>query len=433
MASLTAAHRGYEYQDLLVASRFVDMLLGSILHVHVDEKLVPDDRFDDLTTVDVVGQRERTQFKHTENDDRPLTLNTFTTDSRDLRLDRVVAAMLADRFGPGSTASSLTFRIVLRDQSPRDPSLTAVLKPLEHDPGPFLPAMGTVRLGFDAAVLWNQREPRPDSTTKEPFGFLFSAQTPLTFDDLEWACQHLFVEIGAPPASGDLTAPDMAERLLLARVRAEVGAEAFPNVDRTAIDVAAAIVSTARAARQGRVVATAEELLRRAQLRSDFGAVSRAHPVDRALEVLRPSTVRQLVETAAEIACTGGYLLVVGPPGHGKSWVCHQLLSALADAGWLIAEHYCYLGDADGERLERVLTETVFGSLIGRIAETDPRIVAGQSSKIRGGRGCPRWLRPTLSRERTEPQDCSRHRRYRPHHAGTGPQWRPFRSIQGTC
>jgi hypothetical protein len=176
----------------------------------------------------------------------------------------------------------------------------------------------------------------------------------------------------------DLTDPDLAEQLLLTRVRADVGAEAFPNADRTAIDVAVAMVSAARASRQGLLVPTVEELLRRAQLRSDFGAVSRSHPVDRALEVLRPTTVQQLVEAASERTSEGGWLLVAGPPGHGKSWVCQQLLDVLSDEGWLTAEHYCYLGDADGERLERVLTEAVFGSLIGRLAEADPRLITDQ-------------------------------------------------------
>lgn len=373
--SLTAAHQGYEYQDILVACRFVDMLLGGILQVYVDKKLVPDDRFDDLTTIDIVGNRERIQFKHTENDDRPLSLRTFTSDDRGLRLDRLIAAMLADRAGPGGEATTLTFRIVLRDQAPIDPGLTGVLTSLKIDPGPFVPAMRTLRLGFNAIALWNQQESGADNVAQGPFGFLFVNETRLAFSDLEWACQHLVVEVGAPAASGDLTVPNIAEHLLLMRMRSEVGAEAFPNVERTAVDVAAAMISTARAARQGRLIVTAEELLRRAQLRSDFGAVSRAHPVNQAIEVLRPSTVLQLVDVATDLANTGGKLIVVGPPGHGKSWVCHQLLNKLTDGGWLTAEHYCYLGDADGERLERVLAEAVFGSLVGRLAEADPRLV----------------------------------------------------------
>jgi hypothetical protein len=42
------------------------------------EKLTADDRFDDLSAMDLDGRRERTQFKHTENADRPLGLTTFT-------------------------------------------------------------------------------------------------------------------------------------------------------------------------------------------------------------------------------------------------------------------------------------------------------------------------------------------------------------------
>ncbi|WP_158083243.1 hypothetical protein [Streptomyces antioxidans] len=40
MSDLTAAHRGYEYQDLMEAGRVVDLLLGGIVRVHVDKKLV---------------------------------------------------------------------------------------------------------------------------------------------------------------------------------------------------------------------------------------------------------------------------------------------------------------------------------------------------------------------------------------------------------
>jgi hypothetical protein len=374
MASLTAAHRGYEYQDLLVACRLVDVLLGSVVQVHVDEKLTEDDRFDDLSTIDVDGRRERTQFKHTENADRPLSLATFTTEARGLRLDRVITSILADRGGPGQHAKSFSYRILFRDIAPVDPALTAVLRPIEQDdPGGFVPGVGTRRFRFDAAALWSQWNGSTPGGTDGPFRFL--AGGTLNLLDLEWVCHHLVVEVGAPPASADLTAPSAAEHLLLNRVRAEVGADAFPNADRSAVDVAAAMVSTSRAARQRRLVVTAEELLRRAQLRSDFGAVSRAHPVDHELEVLRPSTVDEIVDVATDISARGGCLLVVGPPGHGKSWISQQVLNRLSDGGWLTAEHYCYLGDADGERNERVLAEAVFGSLVGRLAAADPTLL----------------------------------------------------------
>lgn len=372
--SLRAAHQGYEYQDLLVAYRFVDILLGSILEAYVDIKLVTDDRFDDLTTIDIDGNRERVQFKHTESPDRPLSLRTFTSEDRSLRLDRLIASMLADRAGPGRDAREVSFRIVLRDQAPTDPDLLAVLMPVGQSQGPFVPMMRTQRFGFNPDALWQQQGNESGHDGNHAFRFLF-VDSQLSIDDLEWACEHLVVEIGAPPMSGDLTTPNIAEQLLLTRMRVEVGAETFPNEGRTAIDVSAAMLAAARAARQGKLAATTVELLRRTQLRSDFGAVSRAHPVDGRLEVLRQHTVRSLVDAATTQADVGGHLLIIGPPGQGKSWVCHQLLNSLSDEGWLTAEHYCYLGDADGERLERVLAEGVFGSLVGRLADADPRLV----------------------------------------------------------
>src|SRR5260370_8871600 len=63
MADLTPAHRGYEYQDLLVACRLVDMLLDTVTEAHVDKKLVESDRCDDLTVKDASGRWERSQFK----------------------------------------------------------------------------------------------------------------------------------------------------------------------------------------------------------------------------------------------------------------------------------------------------------------------------------------------------------------------------------
>lgn len=191
MPSLTAAHCGYEYQDLLVACRLVDMLLGSVVQVHVDQKLTDDDRFDDLSTIEIGGRRERTQFKHTENADRPLSLGTFTTDARGLRLDRVIASILADRSGPGRDATSFSYRIVLRDSSPVDPGLTSVLRALaQEDPGPFISGIGTRRFRFDAAILWSQRNEVATNGAANPFNFLADDET-LTLVDLEWICQHL--------------------------------------------------------------------------------------------------------------------------------------------------------------------------------------------------------------------------------------------------
>jgi hypothetical protein len=382
MPSLTAAHRGYEYQDLMAACRLVDVLLGFVASVYVDEKLVPDDRFDDLTILEDAGHRERTQFKHTDNDDLPLTLETFTNDSRDLRLDRLVAAATADRDGPGSPAPSCSFRVVLRDAAPADDRLLAVLKPASPDPGPFLDGMSSSRWRFDANALWTSATAMPSGRRPPPFAFLATGDRAVSRDDLDWLCERLVIELQAPAASGDLIAPGPAEKLLLGRLRADIGAESYPNVDRSAIDVADAMIRTARVARQGRIRITAEELLRRTQLRHDFGAVARAHPIDRTIEVPRTSTVSTLTHAVTGAIAATQPLIIIGPPGQGKSWICQQLMDEMARSGWLIAEHYCYLGDADRDKDARVLAEAVFGSLLSRLADADSRSVSAQRPRF---------------------------------------------------
>ena len=376
MASLDAAHRGYAYQDLLVACKLVDVLLGTVVEISVDKKLFPYDLFDDLTTVDAAGRRERSQIKHTDSR-RPLSLATFTGQGRGLRLDDVIASVLSDRGGPGAAASEHSYRIVLCDAVPTDHRLASVLVPAANDPGPLVAGMRSVRLAFNAEALWSQMAPQPNGGADLsgcPFAFMGDRTPPLARADLDWVCDRLVVEVQAPASSSDLTEPAEAERLLLRRVREDVGAGMFPNAGRSAVDVAATMTSAADAARQGRLVVTAPEILRRAHLRSDFGAVLRSHPVDRSLAVARDTAVRHLADLAAETAETGGAVLVVGPPGQGKSWLCQQSLEYLSDCGWLTAEHYCYLGAADHERTERVLADGVFGSLVNRMAHADQRL-----------------------------------------------------------
>jgi hypothetical protein len=381
MPDLTAAHRGYEYQDLLAAARSVDMLLGSVVDVRVDEKLVPHDRFDDLTVVDKAGRRQRTQFKHKDNDDQPLTLATFTTDARDLRLDKIVAAVLADRDGPGAAAPEAEYRIVLRDARPVDERLLAVLRPADPDPGPFLEGMTSSRMRFDARRLWRQAEP-PTDRGRESFVFPRDDAAGITSEDLSWACERLIVEVEAPPARWDLLRPGLAEQLLLDRLRHEIGVETYPNENRSAADAAGAIIALVRGARQRTATVSRQELLHRTQLRHDFGAVARLHPVDAAVEIAREATTRSLLAAAATGAGAGGKLLVTGSPGQGKSWACQQLVDSLIGRGWLVAEHYCYLSDADGDRVARVATESLFGSLLGRLAEADPTVVAEQRPRF---------------------------------------------------
>lgn len=359
----------------MTACRLVDVVLGTAHGILVDEKLFTGDRFDDLTAWDDEG-RERTQFKHTDSDDKTLTLATFTGDKRGLRLDLLVMAAAADRTGPGASAASTAYRIVLRDARPVEEGLVAVLRPALPDPGPYQSGMSTLRLRFDADALCDP--PHGVDATEAPFAFLRDGDRRVSREDLDWFCERAVVEVEAPGASWDLTVPGPAEALLLERLRAEIGAGAYPNRDRSAVDVAEAFIRLARTARQGSLDVTREEILRRAQLRQDYGAVAQARPADPSVAILREAAVGKVADAAEAAARGGGAVVVTAPPGHGKSWLCDQLVSRLAEAGWLVAEHYCYLGDADDDRVARVIADSLFGSLLARLADADPVAVEQQ-------------------------------------------------------
>ena len=372
-ARLRAAYQGYEYQDIMAAIKLPDLLLGSLASLTAEEKLYEGDLFDDLMAEAPDGRRDRIQIKYRAKDlDLDLPLSTFTTDQRRLRLDRLAACGREERMMATPDRPS-TLRVLLRDHPPADSRLTRILRPAEPDPGPFATGMRTVRFRFDANAVWEWGQ-RPDA----PSALAFIRSGELAKADIETLSDVLVIELAAPEASFDLTRPKAAENLLIDRVRLEIGAECYPNAKRSAIDVAAHFVAFARAMRLRDEPATPGELRRQANLRSDYGAVARANPVNTTLEVTREGVVRGLIAAAERAAAGASPLVVVAPPGHGKSWISKQLCQALMESEWLVAEHYCFLDQQDHEREQRVRSDPMLGSLLRGLAEADPNLVAEQ-------------------------------------------------------
>ena len=370
-APLRAAHRGYEYQDIMAAIKLPDLLLGSLASLTAEKKLYQGDPFDDLIAEAPDGRRDRIQIKHREEDSHvDLPLSTFTTNQRGLRLDKLVASGRQERMMATPDRPS-TLRVLLRDHPPVDSRLTRILRPADPDPGSFATGMRTVRFRFDANVVWEWGQ-RPDA----PSALAFIRSDEPAKADIATLSDLLVIELAAPEASFDLTQPKAAERLLLDRVRLEIGAECYPNAERSAIDVAAHFVAFARAMRLRDAPATPDELRCQANLRSDYGAVARANPVNTTLEVTREGVVRDLIAAAKRAAATASPLVVVAPPGHGKSWISKQLCQSLMESKWVVAEHYCFLDQQDHELEQRVRSDPMLGSLLRGLVEADPNLAA---------------------------------------------------------
>ncbi|MBM4523044.1 hypothetical protein GS462_00315 [Rhodococcus hoagii] len=384
MSDLGAAHAGYVYQDLVTAICAVDVLLGTVTSVLVDTKVADGDVFDDLTVTYADGNRTRRQIKHQQNP-KAMDVDTFVRDARDLRLDKLVKTANAERTKHPQVADKTTFRVYLRDLSSDDEILTAVLAAADPDPGPLFEGTDTERFTLDAKKIWaGVHRPRSGKRKAgDAFEFLREGKLAVDRADLEWVCERLTIETRAPAMSSDLHEPGPMEEILLRRIRRELGAGEYPNGHRSPVDVAAALIHAASKARSTHKPLERRELLRVTALRTDFGSVAQRTPVDDTVLIPRTATATAFADEVAAAARSGGFVVMEGAPGQGKSWLSHELLNALDERDWTVAEHYCYLNDSDIDRGDRVLTECIFGSLLDRLATAHPDCVHSQRPLLR--------------------------------------------------
>ena len=186
------------------------------------------------------------------------------------------------------------------------------------------------------------------------------------------ACEHLTIDTSAPASSLDFRSPGPAERALLRRVTEELGADRVPNTHIAPEHAALALAHAATGARALDGNVARERVSPQVGLTTDFGAVAEGHPVEAAVAVPRVGAAAAVRKHVDAVAPAGGRVVVVGEPGVGKSWLCEQLAGTYRDADWIVARHHCWLGAADINRDERVLTDVVIGSLLRQLEQTAP-------------------------------------------------------------
>jgi hypothetical protein len=102
-------------------------------------------------------------------------------------------------------------------------------------------------------------------------------------------------------------------------------------------DVAALAISLANLARTLQATLAPNDIERALDIRTDFGRVAQAFPLDKALFHDRLN----FRETLREVALAEAHQLVIGPPGAGKSWELTRLANELREAGAIVARHHC--------------------------------------------------------------------------------------------
>ena len=361
---LSAAHRGYQYQDLVVSCALVAGLVESFDRAIVDSKRFSGDRFDDLE-MHRHGRSRRIQIKSHTIEGRRLELPDLTTCRIQARVDTLMSTFTSD---PDPADE---YRLAVTYGAPQGKELADCLV-LDQDIGPLLPHVSTQRYRVDPEQVWPLgREPlwpplKKLSTERDAF---------LDF------CERFVIETGLPEMSTDLREPGPLELVLLRLLREDVGIGLWPNKDHDPVGAAAALIQTVTTARSASHEFRPADVVSILAIRTDYGRVAQRFPVDDRVLVQRSDALDDLARRIEE----ANRLLVVGSPGSGKSWALTELASRARDAGHLVATHYCYLDLSDDERLRRTEAETMWGSLIAGLLDAVPALASDQHPRYAAG------------------------------------------------
>lgn len=359
---LKPAHKGYRYQDIVSAYFLIGAVVGRYDSVTIDKKLVQDDRYDDLG-VEIAGEIYRLQIKSSTNKERALCLQDFTGASSSLRLDRLILTYKRHM------GAAKEYRLCATWVSPKkEDQLLDVLDEVDH-----LPTIDATTVKFyqlKPELIWPEDSPPiwPVLTTNcEPGGNL-------SRDDFLGFCDKFYIELELPLASDDLLNPGPIELTVLKILSEDIGIGRYPNTERQCKDVAALAIALATLARTQDATLVPKEISKILEIRTDYGRVSQAFPLDKNYFYDRPNW-RQSVRSNLN---SGAIHILTAPPGAGKSWELTCLSEELSDE-FIVARHYCYLEPGDELVERRVTTDVFFANIISELRDVAPEICRGSN------------------------------------------------------
>lgn len=352
--SLTGAHAGYHYQDLVTAIVLARSMVEPVEKVIADHKIHPADAFDDIHLYRERGSPWHAQIKHSDSPRRELLWRDFS--SGDLRIDRLVKSHVAHNEQEGSYCCVLTTRL-----TPSDPRLLGLLK--SDRSGSMAPFLGGRTLRFDIEKVW----PRGGVPT-----FPSLSRNSVTYEQTKAFCDSVSFEVETSRASFDLMAPGPLEKVLLGFAETRLGIGTYPHQFRTPEEVVAKLVFLANAARHAHGTLKPADVIHQLGLYDDYGRLHQQFPVRNAERIRTP----RLQEALDEVIRQGRHGIVVGPPGCGKSWALTAYVDELKNRGVLVAHHYCFLELSDPAASRRASVEVMFANLLAELVDRDSELGA---------------------------------------------------------
>ncbi|GAB1043068.1 MAG: hypothetical protein SPiBPW_14350 [Shewanella algae] len=358
--NLKPAHSGYRYQDIATAHFLIQSILGKCGSVTVDKKQVEDDRLDDLE-VTISDKVFRKQIKSSPDASRTIKRLDFTGSQSTLRIDRLVLTHVRSPYAVEEYRLSATW------QSPNaSDELSNFIKAVDAEPTFEGTSVSFFKLRPEK--IW----PVNDAPIWEVLDKSTDAAAEFERGDFVDFCDKFIIELNLPLASTDLLAPGPLENSVIKLLKESVGIGQYPNLGRQSEDVAALAVSLANLARTQEATLYPEDIAKSLEIRTDFGRVSQAFPLDKNHFYNRPAFRQKLKDEISN----DGFHILTAPPGAGKSWDLTCLAEELAN-DFIVARHYCYLEPGDELIERRVTTDVFFANIIAELHEVAPEISHG--------------------------------------------------------
>jgi hypothetical protein len=373
MASLSAAHKGYFYQDVVAAYFLAKSLVESVRSTTVDSKFHVYDRFDDLLSAGDDGTKVRRQFKHSAS---PVAFERsfLTSETYDLRLDQLIKSWRCDP----KKVRATEYRVCATWRRPSIKEDQCLLKHCDF-PGSFAGQSCCFQLNAD--YIWPKRgEPQ--------FKCLKSAKRA----DFVAFAKRFIIELECPRASLDLDRPGPMEQLLLSVLSDRVGFGRYPNQQRGPVEAAGQLILLAyktRGADSGHSTLTPDAVVSELGLITDYGRIAQHFPFKAEVFVSIPQLRRGLLSKVK----AGGITVLSGGPGAGKSWELTDLMKKLRAQKVIVAAHYCYLEPGDPLVQSRITLNAFYGNLIAEIVDGVPELMQHNPTRYAAG---PRELQALL-------------------------------------
>lgn len=361
--SLSKAHEGYEYQDLLSCYFILNEILNeNQSEFYIDRKVGPDDRLDDLTIINETGEFKK-QIKYSSIESKHVfKKEDISTDSKyNIALDKLYHSW--KKKSPNKTSE---FRLCLAWDGP-DVDLKDIL--ISKTGYNSFHSFNTNVYKLNIDKLWPKGQ-MPLSSWKR-----FKKESKkINREEFKLFCDALLIEIGLPKFSLDIQKPGDLERLVIQQVQ-KLGIGVYPNNSKSIQEFSLSLLAIVKRSRSQGETITTDQIFKELNIITNFGSIKQTFPVNKVENVYLNRTLKYFDNKIKGI----NHILLLGEPGSGKSWFVTNFQKYLRENKINVIKHYCYTDLNDIHQIERIKTNVFYGNLIRDILVAFPKLKNAKS------------------------------------------------------